>query len=154
MIPADKMDMAVLRIAECMTYFPQSVVFKAEFTAFLERMIGSANIKSHGIDYTPEMRLEWLTQALIYLSKWPEEGMREVRGMYCCKFKPADGMEAYSSLPGFCAQDIESGCWAPCLGPPTQWHAYLPQPGDEPIGEFAAQIQSGARRLSQSGETR
>lgn len=51
--------------------------------------------------------LSWLVSQLVNrVGQWP--GPAEVRGLYCSRFKPADGIEANCSLPGFTAEDGEA----------------------------------------------
>lgn len=152
MLDEVKLSNAIGCIAECVTYCPTGETFVKQFMVFLAKMIGSSVVCSAGVDYTPEMRLNWLVTALIEdVGRWPDEGLKEVRGIYCAKFPPTDGKSAWSSLPGFAAQDIESGSGAPALGPVAQPVAYLPQPGDERV-DMRGMVRSGAHKLIQSGE--
>ena len=45
-------------------------------------------------------------QCLAHVAEWP--GIAELRGILCNKFDPADGVNAWSSLPGFTATDGEA----------------------------------------------
>lgn len=50
--------------------------------------------------------LRWLVDAAVgAMRKW--EGVAELRGLYCTKFSPADGVESDCSLPGFTPADSE-----------------------------------------------
>lgn len=50
--------------------------------------------------------LLWLVQTLVNrVGRWP--GPMEVRGVLCWKYKPADGIEADSSIKGFSPSDGE-----------------------------------------------
>jgi len=60
-------------------------------------------------------RLEWLRGAVLGLNEWPGPG--EIRGIYCTRFKPADGIEAYSALSGFSPADCEAANIAKALPP-------------------------------------
>lgn len=149
MISYQRAEQTVSKLQACMTYAPNSSLFTDEFIAFLQRLVGDGDIQSSGALYTPEMRLDWLERALIqHVGKWPEEGMKEIRGVYCCKFKPADGIEVYSALSGFSPEDIEGGNQAPCLSATPHvldLPTYLPQPGDEPVSaDFMKQIEAAA----------
>jgi hypothetical protein len=45
-------------------------------------------------------QIDWLVRWCLNLwSKW--EGPKELRAVFCSKFKPADGIECYSDLPQF-----------------------------------------------------
>lgn len=135
MISEQMIATSVLRLSECMTYFPQSPVLKVELARMLPRMIGSADIRSAGSTYSPEQRLNWLTEALIHgVGKWPEEGLKQIRGLYCCRFKPADKHEEACSLLGF-SGDPEDGPQSSFLSAPPVETPYVLQEGDEPIGE-------------------
>jgi hypothetical protein len=51
--------------------------------------------------------VEWLEHAAIRsMREW--RGVAELRGMYCTRFKPADGIDEYCSVPGFSANDCEA----------------------------------------------
>lgn len=51
--------------------------------------------------------LKWLFDAAMNtMRKW--EGIPELRGLYCTRFKPADGVEAISTLPGYSPVDCEN----------------------------------------------
>jgi hypothetical protein len=52
-------------------------------------------------------RLRWLVDAALNtMLQWG--GISELRGLYCTKFKPADGIEADCHLPGYSANDCEA----------------------------------------------
>jgi len=54
---------------------------------------------------TPE-HLRWLVDtAVMYLPRW--EGVPALRGLYCTRYKPADGIEADCTIPGFTPADNE-----------------------------------------------
>lgn len=134
---------ALLRLSECLTFFPQSPVFKTELGNLLLRIIGTADKPAKGMIFTPEMRLNWLVDALLELGKWPDEGFKDVRGIYCCLWNAADGREGWTALPGFREGDEP----APCLANPRPVEqVYLPQPGDVP-NDILAQIPGAAKRL-------
>jgi len=59
-------------------------------------------------------KLTWLAKRIVALyAEWP--GIREVRAVYCSKFKPLDGINAYSTIYG---DGIPSE--RPALLPPAQ----------------------------------
>jgi hypothetical protein len=52
-------------------------------------------------------RVDWLASAALRsMREW--RGVAELRGMYCTRFKPADGYDEYCSVPGFSANDCEA----------------------------------------------
>lgn len=53
------------------------------------------------------VRLQWLVDAAINtMRKW--EGVPELRGLYCTRYRPADGRETSCSLPGYSPADCEA----------------------------------------------
>lgn len=70
---------AVRRLA-VLKFFPSDAVVRQEIMALLDRLVS-----------TPE-QLEWLVSALINeVGEWP--GPKEVRGIFCTRFRPKDGIE-------------------------------------------------------------
>lgn len=52
-------------------------------------------------------QLRWLVDAAInVMRKW--DGIPELRGLYCTRFKPLDGVEGFCSLPGYRPEDCEA----------------------------------------------
>ena len=52
-------------------------------------------------------RLRWLVDAAVMnLPQWG--GVPALRGLYCTRFKPADGIEADCAIPGFTPDDNET----------------------------------------------
>jgi hypothetical protein len=52
-------------------------------------------------------QLDWLVSTVVAkLSEWPGPGA--LRGMFCTRFKPLDGIEANCSIAGFTAEDGEA----------------------------------------------
>ena len=50
--------------------------------------------------------LQWTVDAVLNsVSDWP--GLKEIRGVLCSRFDPADGIDAWSSIAGFTAEDGE-----------------------------------------------
>lgn len=86
---------AVARLA-VLTYYPQEPVARAEIARMLLKMVNTTE------------QLEWLVQTFVnHIGTWP--GAKELRGVFCTQFKPADGIEESSTLAGFTALDSESG---------------------------------------------
>jgi hypothetical protein len=82
-------------MASMVPYFPTDDIPLRVLAHQMERMIE-----------TPE-QVEWLTEVVCtQMRKW--SGWAELRGIYCTRFKPADGgPESYSTMPGFTAEDSE-----------------------------------------------
>jgi hypothetical protein len=80
-------------------YFPSGEHAQAEIMRVLERLVGTVE------------QLNWLVRTVIdHVGEWP--GTKELRGIFCHTFKPHDGVEGYSSIPGFTPEDSESQCSA------------------------------------------
>ena len=51
--------------------------------------------------------LDWLVrEAVTHVRVWP--GLAELRGILCTRYDAADGIDQWSTLPGYCAQDAEA----------------------------------------------
>jgi hypothetical protein len=75
---------AVNRLA-LMAFFPGDADIRAALVDVLLEMV------------TTEEQLDWLvSRALKLYTKWP--GVGELRALYCSRWKPRDGVEAYSSI--------------------------------------------------------
>lgn len=94
MITIQQAGAAVSRLA-ILKHFPGEAPARAELARMFQRMVS-----------TPE-QLEWLVRAAIdNCEEWP--GPMEMRGMFCQRYKPADGVEAWSTIAGFTAADSEA----------------------------------------------
>lgn len=94
MITTKEASEAAARFA-IMPFFPAEAIARTELAATLVRMVS-----------TPQ-QLEWLVQAVTgHVDRWP--GLREVRAIFCTRYKPADGIEEWSAIPGFTAGDSEA----------------------------------------------
>jgi hypothetical protein len=72
--------------------------------------------------------LRWLIDAAVnHMREW--KGAAELRGLYCTRFKPLDGIEESCSLRGFTAADSEA--------------AYLLEESDRKHGEISAARKNG-----------
>lgn len=92
-------------------YFPTDPHAQLEIMRLLERMVPHA------------AALDWLTETLIdRVGEW--QGPKELRGILCAKFRPKDGIEEWSTIPGFTASDSEIE--------QAQPQRYLPAPDDTP----------------------
>jgi hypothetical protein len=84
---------AVRRLS-VLKFFPADAVAQAEIMRMLERMVSE------------ERQLAWLVDTLIdSVDEWP--GLRSLRGLFCTRFKPRDGIEATCGLAGFTGEDSE-----------------------------------------------
>jgi hypothetical protein len=74
-------------------FFPQEA--KASVVTYLARMC-------------PHKRaLRWLVDEVVnHVRSWP--GLAELRGILCNRFDPADGIDQWSTLPGYRAEDNEA----------------------------------------------
>ncbi len=85
---------AVEKLA-CLKYFPGEPGARQAVMELFARMVAA-----------PE-QLEWLVRTLIdRVGEWP--GPREVRGVFCSRFKPADGVEEFSTIGSFSAEANEA----------------------------------------------
>jgi hypothetical protein len=93
-------------------YFPAESIGRAMVMDLLARMVGTAE------------QLNWLTRTLIdRVGEW--QGPAQLRGLFCTRFKPADGIEGPTcTIAGFTPADSETA-W---LNAPEQ--RYLPAPDD------------------------
>lgn len=81
-----KVNTAVAKLG-LMAFFPGDPEVRAGLVPILLDMIET------------EEQLDWLVnRALRLYAKWP--GVAELRALYCSRFKPKDGMEAYSEIYG------------------------------------------------------
>lgn len=92
MITKDDMKNAMVQLS-MLRYFPQGDAQKA-IAMFLAQLCGTGE------------RLQWLVSQLVNrVGDWP--GPAQVRGIFCTRFRPADGKEADCTLAGFTAADGE-----------------------------------------------
>jgi hypothetical protein len=74
----------------CLKYFPAEAGAREAIMLLFERMIS-----------IPE-QIEWLVRTMIdEVGEWP--GPKEVRGIFCSRFKPKDGVEVYATTRLFSA---------------------------------------------------
>ncbi|MCL4853371.1 MAG: hypothetical protein KJZ78_18605 [Bryobacteraceae bacterium] len=82
------------RLAMC-SFYPSDEAVQAAIMELLAKMCPSLEA------------LQWLTTTMIdRVGVW--KGPMELRGVLCWRYKPADGVEANSSLPGFRPEDGEA----------------------------------------------
>jgi hypothetical protein len=90
----ESMAIAAVRQMTALRYFPTEPAAHGSIAEILMRMVGNAE------------QLSWLTKIMLdRVGEWP--GTRELRAVFCTRFKPADGVEEWSMLPGFMATDSE-----------------------------------------------
>lgn len=76
-------------------YFPADEMAHESIVLLLRRLCGTRE------------RLMWLISRMVdHVGYWP--GPAEVRGLFCTRFRPADGVEADCTLPGYTAADGEA----------------------------------------------
>ena len=81
------------RMGAC-RYFPTKSLAHAEIAQLVMRMVD-----------TPE-HLGWLLRSMIdRVGEW--KGPKELRGIFCTRFKPRDGIEELSQTSGFTPEDSE-----------------------------------------------
>ncbi len=69
-------------------YWPSSPAVRAEIHVLLAKMVPHRKA------------LDWLVDELVNrVGRWP--GPAELRGILCSRFGPADGIDAWSTLPGY-----------------------------------------------------
>ena len=94
----------------------------------------------------PKERLAWLVRQLRKVGTWP--GMSEIRGLYCLRFVPADGIEAPCNLEGVTDDGVFVGAGSEMDAfPPAPEQLYIPGPDDVPVGDLMASIAGAAKRL-------
>lgn len=94
---------AALRRLAVIPFFPTDEDDKAEIIRTVEDMIGDEVL----FGSTPQQRIDWLVKATIdAMREW--KSIPELRGILCWRWKPADGKEGFSTLPGYSPEDSES----------------------------------------------
>ncbi len=94
---------AAVRRLSVIPFFPADADAREEIMNALEDMIGGEVLYGS----TPQQRLDWLVKAAVnVMRQWG--GIPELRGILCSKWRPADRIEGFSSLPGYTAEDSRS----------------------------------------------
>lgn len=76
-------------------YFPQTTGAKLAIAVQLGKFVEN-NVK-----------LRWLVDAAVNaMTEW--KGVPELRGLYCTRYKPSDGIEGVCMLPGYAPEDCEA----------------------------------------------
>ena len=82
-------------MADLIPFFPRTAAGQAAIISALESFVSTVD------------ELNWLTNTAInHMREW--SSLAELRGLYCTRYKPRDGRQEYSSLPGFTAADSEA----------------------------------------------
>src|SRR5258708_4599346 len=83
-------------------FFPQDDIAQAIIAKYLSVFVNT------------EAELQWLTAAACGgIRDWERSGgLPELRGLFCTQFKPADGVTAYCTTPGYRASDLEARFFA------------------------------------------
>src|SRR5690348_14509423 len=85
---------AVARMT-ALSMFPNNPAAHKEIMRMLDRMVSTSE------------ELEWLVATMIdRVGEW--KGTAELRGVFCTRFRPKDGIERWSTIPGFTPEDSES----------------------------------------------
>lgn len=86
---------AVKTMRDVIPFFPATAEGQTVITAALASVVGTTD------------QLDWLVMtACNSLKSW--QGLAELRGIFCSRFRPADGMTVESGLAGFTAEDAEA----------------------------------------------
>jgi hypothetical protein len=93
--PITERDLAAASIQlSLIKYFPTGIDQQKAITIFLRGLCGNAE------------GLNWLVRELVnHMTEWPSPA--EIRGIYCSRFKPADGVELDSNVPGYTPNELE-----------------------------------------------
>lgn len=88
------LELAVDELSMC-EYFPTDPGTRAAIMRLLARMVPH------------RQALTWLVRTLVdRVGQW--KGPTELRAVLCTRYPPADGVEAFSALPGFTLNDSEA----------------------------------------------
>jgi len=94
---------AAIRRLSAIPFFPSDEDARLEIMYTLEDVIGTEIL--HGS--SPQQRIDWLVKAAVnVMRRWG--GIPELRGLLCTRWRPADGIETYSTLQGHRQEDFET----------------------------------------------
>jgi hypothetical protein len=93
---------AVRAMAALIPFFPKDEISQRIIATELEKFVNT------------DVELSWLTSvACGSMRDWEKGGgLPELRGIFCTRFKPADGIQQYCTTPGFRAEDREAEFFA------------------------------------------
>ena len=85
-------------------YFPQSAGAKVAIGAHIGKFVSDSK------------KLRWLIDsAIVAMGEW--RGIPELRGLYCTRYKPADGVEGICTLAGYSPEELEMApAYRPAIG--------------------------------------
>lgn len=84
-----------VRKLSILKFFPAGDAERETLMEILDEMVGES------------AQLSWLVSVMVnQVGEWL--GPKELRGVFCTRFKPLDGIEVWSTIPGFTAMDSES----------------------------------------------
>ena len=93
--PDDREISEAVEMLGALAYFPAEAGARRAVAFVLRSMVNT----------TKELR--WLVNAMLnQAGQW--RGTVDIRGIFCTRFKPADGQEAVTSTAGFSAEDMEA----------------------------------------------
>lgn len=113
-------------------YFPSDAGARAGIMGVLARMVETVE------------GLQWLVRTMVdEVGEW--QGPKELRGVYCTRFRPADGIESWCAQGKFSPEAIEGRAALESAGYrslPTPNLRLLVQPeSEEPVGMKASDVQ-------------
>jgi hypothetical protein len=130
----DDLEMAVARLAMCKdSFWAADPVQKSAVMMLLAKMCPS-----------PEA-LYWLVDEVCdKVGTWP--GPKELRGILCTKYDPADGVDAWCNIPGYRASDGEAKT--------LERHEVLKNGGyiAGEAGNYIRQLQASLKQLPQASK--
>lgn len=92
-VTCEQITAAVLTMAEMIPFAPQSRAGQLIVIKALESFVST------------DQQLAWLTDTAVnHMRKF---SLPELRGLFCTRWKPKDGISEYSTMPGFTAADLE-----------------------------------------------
>lgn len=95
MLSRNELEAAVARLHDCQFYPGESATLDADLLQTLSSMVGTS------------AQLKWLIDTYVrQVGRWTN--LHELRGIYCNRYRPADGIEAEcSETPGFTPDEQE-----------------------------------------------
>ena len=92
MISKEQAGAAVVDMRIC-RYFPAEDYMRTQVAMILIEMVNT------------KQELDWLTMTQVKMGEW--KGVGELRGLFCARYSPRDGIDAESETPGYRVSDIE-----------------------------------------------
>ncbi len=93
---------SVAMMASSIPFFPSDEIGQLVVVRMMERFVNTKD------------ELDWLADtACGSIRDWQRGGgIPELRGLFCTRFKPADGIMTYSVTPGYRTEDLEADFFA------------------------------------------